>query len=253
MNTPLPYSEPVATGSVDPAQIDKNRAASYQLLARLWSKEVDEQLWDTIGNTPLVVPEDESSLGEALAALQAFIEENSALGNESGHGGFGAQDPSYNSPAFKNDCKPQIIRLLASDYAVLCRGVNRQKGADPYESVHRNPLGLMMQDEWEDVVRLYREAGIARSSDATEPEDHLGSELEAMALLCLQSCNPDLDETRRAKALDYQRTLLDEHLRQWVPSFVKRVDKYASTDFYRSIARITEAYLSLDSEYLSGD
>jgi len=46
-------------------------------------------------------------------------------------------------------------------------GSDPREGADPYESVHRNKEGLLMQDEWEAVLNLYRELGLQRSEECT--------------------------------------------------------------------------------------
>lgn len=231
--------------------VDESRAATYRLLARLWSSEVDSELWHTLSETTFDSPSGDVALDDALRSLGEFVTARACDSSPSSHGGLSPDDPSYSSPAFLRDTRPSVLRELSVDYAILCRGVDRSRGADPYESVHRNALGLMMQDEWESVLELYRAAGIALPIDSVEPEDHLGCELDAMALLCEKSAQPSGNHDFRRKALEIQSTLLNDHLRQWVPSFVRKVEAYAATEFYQGAARLTERYLDMDASYLS--
>jgi TorA maturation chaperone TorD len=200
------------------------RLGVYQVLARLWIREVDEALWQGLLGTNFPSLPEQPELDSAYQKLSAFL---SAAG-------------------------PEVPRELTTDYAVLCRSANPHTGADPYESVHRNPLGLMMQDEWEEVLRFYRSIGFERSADAIEPEDHLGIELECMARLCqryLDACEQG-DTATAASSLRHQQHLLEAHLLLWVPRFASEVQKLAKTDFYRALATLTQEYLAMDAQYL---
>jgi TorA maturation chaperone TorD len=136
--------------------LSKSRADTYTLLSRIWGIELDESLYRQLRLT--VFPE-----------LPAFP----------------ALDRAYRRLEIAlQDDSPGRLTDLAADYARLCLGSDPREGADPYESVHRNKEGLMMQDEWEAVLRLYGELGLARSETTHESEDHLALELECMAQLC---------------------------------------------------------------------
>lgn len=200
------------------------RLSVYQLLARLWSAEVDEPLWQALSAQEFPSLPDTPELDRAWKSLEDSIKQTDLEG----------------------------LHVLAADYAMLCRGVNPVKGADPYESVHRNPMRLMMQDEWEAVLRFYREMGFSRSETAVEPEDHLGIELECMTHLCERyvAAFENEDEATCQQVLAWQQKLLGDHLLKWVPSFVREVLKVADTEFYRALATITQEYLILDSEFL---
>ena len=108
----------------------------------------------------------------------------------------------------------------------------------------------MMQDEWEAVLRLYFELGLARADTTYESEDHLALELECMALLCArQEAALQAGELPEASWwLEQQERMLDEHLLKWVPSFVKRVKELGETDFYKAFGELTEEFLKLDRE-----
>ena len=206
----------------DIAEIMETRSGVYQTLARLWAEEVDEVFWQGLTGTAFPSLPETPSLDKAYRKLEGYL----------------------------SNTAPDVLKELAADYSVLCRGVNPVKGADPYESVHRNPMGLMMQDEWEDVLRFYRKVGLQRSETTVEPEDHLGIELECMARLCQRYTRAyeQGDEEACSESLLMQLEMLEKHLLLWVPRFTAEVLKVASTEFYRSFATITHEYLLMDIE-----
>ncbi|MDR2035346.1 MAG: molecular chaperone TorD family protein [Coriobacteriales bacterium] len=206
------------------AAMMETRLGVYQVLARLWIKEVDEDLLRGLESADFPELPEAPELNDAYRKLEAYLRSN----------------------------EPEMLEDLAVDYAVLCRGVDPKKGAHPYESVHLNPMGLMMQDEWETVLRFYREVGLERSSEAIEPEDHLGIELECIARLCQRylTASEQGNAQACADAIERQLHLLEAHLLVWVPIFAGEVIKIARTDFYRSAAIITAEYLSMDAQFL---
>jgi TorA maturation chaperone TorD len=204
-------------------RLSQSRANTYTLLSRVWGLEMDESLLGQL--SAIEFPR----LPQLPALDRAYRRLERALQQEAG----------------------QRTRL-AADYARLCLGSDPREGADPYESVHRNKEGLLMQDEWEAVLRLYDELGLARAESTHESEDHLALELECMAQLCARQ-ESALGEGNLPEAswwLDQQARLLDEHLMRWVPSFVKRVEKMGQTEFYKAFGALTEAFLKIDRDEL---
>lgn len=200
------------------------RSGAYRLLARLWMEEIDEEFWQGLSAAALLGVPEHLQLDSAYRTMERYVQ--GAPGN--------------------------VLKLLAADYAVLCRGVDPNRGADPYESVHRSSLGLMMQDEWEAVLHFYRSVGYSRTASSVEPEDHLGIELECMAHLCQRAADASLqgDAAAALDAVEQQDTLLNEHLLKWVLDFVQAVLGAADTEFYRAAATITQEYLLMDREFL---
>lgn len=130
---------------------------------------------------------------------------------------------------------------LAVDYAriFLSAGVAQGKAAFPYESVYTSKQHLIMQEAGSSAAAIYAEKGLKPRTDMYRvPEDHLGLLLEFMGRLCE-------DDTST------QEDFLKNHLGNWVPAFVQDVCKYASTDFYKGIAKITKGFLALEKEYLA--
>lgn len=206
------------------ADILEARSGAYQTLARLWIEEVDEALWQGLVGTAFPAVPDAPRLDSAYRRLEGCI----------------------------RNAAPDVLKELAIDYALLCRGANPVEGADPYESVHRNQFGLMMQDEWESVLRFYREVGLERSPSSVEPEDHLGIELECMARLCqrLATAYGRGDKEGCQDLVQMQLQMLEGHLLVWVPRFVDAVLRISKTEFYKSVATITQEYLLMDREFL---
>lgn len=204
--------------------LSAQRAGSYTLLSRIWGAEVDEGLWTQLLAMHFPSTPQLPALDAAYRSLQRTI-----------------QSPT-----------PPTLVDLRVDYARLCLGSDPRQGADPYESVHRNKEGLMMQDEWEAVLQLYSELGLKRSTATVESEDHLALELECLAQLC------DRQETALRQRqfpeaswwVEQQVRMLDEHLLKWVPSFVRRVHKLGQTEFYKSFGDLTEAFLKADRDML---
>jgi TorA maturation chaperone TorD len=205
-------------------ELAHSRADAYTLLSRVWGAELDESLlaqlqgavWPRLPELP--------PLDRAYRRLEAALR-----GVSSGS-----------------------LVALAVDYARLCLGSDPREGADPYESVHRNKEGLLMQDEWEAVLSLYRELGLARAEATHETEDHLALELECMAQLCARQ-EAALQAGHLPEAswwLEKQALMLDEHLLKWVASFVRRVERLGQTEFYKAFGAVTQAYLEMDRDVL---
>lgn len=94
------------------------------------------------------------------------------------------------------------------------------------------PLGLLRAD----LAQL----GFARADDVREPEDHIAALCEVMAML-IQEGFP----------LDRQRQFFDSHLGNWAGDFFSDLAEAPSAVFYRSVARLGSAFLSLEQRYLS--
>lgn len=201
------------------------RSSTYRLLSRLWGWEVDERLWAELRGVSFPSLPELPALDAGYRQLEAYLRRDD----------------------------DGVIEDLAADYAVLCLGARRDDGADPYGSVHLSEEGIMMQDEWEEMLYLYAELGLQRAKTTVEPEDHLALELECMAYLCQRAADAlqNGEDVDVPGTIQRQISLLDDHLLRWVPAFVEKVHKLASTDFYRAVGTITQEYLALDRAILA--
>jgi DMSO reductase family type II enzyme chaperone len=139
----------------------------------------------------------------------------------------------------------QALCTLEIEYNRLFVGPGRPQ-APPYESVYRDPRGLVMGPTARDVERRYAEAGLALALDHHDLPDHVATELGFMAYLAMQEA-----EARGEEALawlDTQRAFLQDHLAAWLPRFCQRVQEASQHPFYAALAEMTVAFVSLDAQ-----
>ena len=193
------------------------RANFYRFLSRLYLLEVDEALWNAMQNMTFPVDAAEGDMKAGFELMRGYLDANA-------EGDLAA-----------------VLDDLAVDYAriFLSAGVAQGKAAFPYESVYTSRKHLVMQDSRMDVVALYAKRGVTPSKDNYHvPEDHLGYLCEYMAIL--------IDEG----AADEQKAFLKNHLLNWVSAFTVDMGKYAATDFYGGLAKLTRGFLLLEQEIM---
>jgi TorA maturation chaperone TorD len=202
------------------------RAGTYTLLARLFARELD---------------------GDALAGLRAS-RFPAQTGTEKVDEGFRlvATYLSRSGAAAEHE--------LACDFArcFMGQGNTATTAAYPYESVYTSPGRLLMQDARDEVLAVYRSECVDKAEGWTVGEDHLAAELEFMQVLserCAAAAAQG-DTEVLAHNVQVQRAFLADHLMRWVPDFVRLVQRFSKTDFYRGLATLTEGFLALDAEVL---
>lgn len=119
--------------------------------------------------------------------------------------------------------------------------------APPYESMYTE--GRVMGESTLEVIKKYREAGLAASPDFKNLPDHIAAELEFMYYLAFKEAEAweKGDVEKIFHYLLMQKRFLKEHLTKWIPQFCERILKNASSDFYKSLAKITEGYINIES------
>lgn len=204
----------------------ENRGRVYALLSRCYEKEMDAAFAAELVGAARV-ESDNPALAEGFAALQADVAEH------------GEEDLEMLAVAFNR--------------VFFGMGPRSAQKAFPYESVYTSDGGLMMQDAYSKVLRLYRAAGFAKDPGFTEPEDHLAVELAFMVRLCERAVEALRagDESAAEAALSDQRSFLHDHLLNWVPALARDMRGSAEGGFYAHLATFTEAYLSADAEALA--
>ena len=189
------------------------RAQLYTLLTRLYRSEVDAALLEKLKGLSFPAAGNEL-LAQGYAMLTAYL----------------------------SDCGENALTDLAVDYATvfLAAGSATGRAAIPCESLYTSPRKIFMQEAWEDVCRIYAQAGLGKGSTYDDMmEDHLALELEFMAYL-VKNGNPES-----------QLSFLDTHLLNWVGEFMADIDKYAALDFYKATGRITLGFLQMERELLT--
>lgn len=208
------------------AAILHNRIAMYELLSRLFCREVDAALWSALKTGPLPEDTGDEELDAAWAQVRQALETSAA-------------DP---------------IEDLAVDYAraFLGAGVIGETVAYPFESVYTSPQKLVMQRAWEEVCAVYSAHGLGRAQGGDLHEDHIGLELHFLAHLA-QQAHKALQEANSAaytKALEDSKRFLTEHVLVWVAAFVKDTQDLPIGEFYKGAAHVLLRFVTLDAAIL---
>ncbi|MBM6998550.1 molecular chaperone TorD family protein [bacterium] len=209
------------------AEAMRGRRDAYLLMARLFRREVDDELLQALRAQDVFTCEDDERLGEALGMMRGYL------------------------------AGPDASTLdLARDYAkAFCgAGSTKRSAAYPFESVYTSEEGMLMQDARDGALAWYRRFGLTKAQDWHDCEDHLALELEFVAVLA-NDCLASLERHDGAAAREYaaaQRDFVGEHLADWLPAFDRDVDRKARTSFYRGLARFTSHYVRRDLDALRG-
>jgi anaerobic sulfite reductase subunit A len=203
-----------------------NRENLYRFLGRLYKVEADQTLLNQMKGMCFPAEYGEDELGEGYRMLEEYLQR---LG----------RDP---------------LTDLAVDYAKVFHGagISGSAAAYPYESVYTSPERLIMQDARDKVVAAYRAKGLSKAEMLDFPEDHIALEFEFMAHLCHETQHVFVTQDWPAVSvcLKEQLAFLEQHLLNWVPGFCADVEKFAETEFYKAVAKVTNGYLRLERTIL---
>ncbi|HWR41235.1 MAG TPA: molecular chaperone TorD family protein [Patescibacteria group bacterium] len=203
-----------------------NREHLYRFLGRIYKVEADQTLLEQMKGMCFPDECEDEELGEGFRMLSESLR---SLGG----------DP---------------VTDLAVDYArvFLGAGIVGDDAAYPYESVYTSPKRLIMQEARDQVLAAYREKGLNKSEMMDFPEDHIALEFEFMAHLCqeTQKAVTAQDWPTAMACFKDQIKFLSQHLWNWIPGFCSDVEKFAGTEFYRAVAKITHGYLRLERTIL---
>lgn len=213
-------------GMQELATLMQGRAATYDMLSRLFLKEVDQDYFDAL--CAMLFP---AQTGDVMAdaGVRRIVD--------------------YLSGSWEN-----TLVDLAVDYArtFLTHGIDSYSAAYPFESVYTSKHRLLMQDAYTDVLAQYRSAGVVRDASVNIEEDHIALELEFMGILCARAAAAadSCDEEALTSCLEAQRGFLARHLANWVPRFISDMRRFAQTDFYLGLADYLEGFLRMDAALL---
>ena len=132
-----------------------------------------------------------------------------------------------------------LAPALRNDFAELFVGPDHV-AAPPWESVYLSREHLLFDVQTLQVRQEYERFGLQIPRVNREPDDHIGFELLFVAQL-LDLAAQALEHGQRNEAvhsLTAAHTFLSQHPRMWVGLFAERLDRHASTDFYRGLGQL---------------
>ncbi len=142
------------------------------------------------------------------------------------------------------------LESLMVDHARLFLGPF-QLLAPPYGSVYLENAKRIMGESTVEVRNRYAEEGLEVARK--EVADHITVELEFMYFLVVKEVEAlrGSDSNRAGAYVQKQQEFLEKYLGCWIREFVARIEKSATTDFYKKLGEITMAFVQKDRAYLS--
>ncbi|MEX3073233.1 molecular chaperone [Vibrio alginolyticus] len=119
---------------------------------------------------------------------------------------------------------------LDDEYQNLFIGIGRGEVL-PFASWHRT--GSMMEKPLADIRHDLELLGIEREENVKEPEDHISALCEVMSML-----------TSEEERL--QQAVFNKHISPWFSAFNHQLVNAESADFYKPVAQLCEAFLTLE-------
>lgn len=207
-------------------EVFAQRTANYGMLSRLYRKEVDEELLGELHGMRFRVSTGNKHVDEGNRMMATYL-----------------------SNLWENS-----LTELAADYmrTFFGHGYNGHAAAYPFESVYTSEKRLLMGNARDEVLALYRAAGLDKQDSWREGEDHIALELEYMQILSGRTEKALIvgDDDRAVSLVKSQRNFLENHLASWVPMLVADMVRFSKTDFYRGLGCMTEGSIETDRDLL---
>ena len=203
-----------------------NRQFQYELLARAYAVEPDEQFLGILheGHTRdeigLIAHELTDSILSEFAEIVAAADASS-------------------------------IASLQHDYVNIFVGPGTLK-ADPWESIHLTNTRALFQQELLPIRDAYRAAGFLPARYPHVQDDFIGLELDFLAKLA-DAARAEWEAGNTAAAqerLAQSKAFLEEHLLQWIDSLAAAIEREYGDGFYTRFTKLASLIAKRDREIL---
>jgi len=203
-----------------------NRQFLYELLARAYAVEPDEQFLGILRE-----PHTREEVGLVSHELT-----DSILGEFS------------TAAAAANDGS---IASLRHDYVNIFVGPGTLK-ADPWESVHLSHTRALFQQELLPIRDAYRAAGFLPARYPHVQDDYIGLELDFLAKLA-GAARAEWEAGNAAAAqerLSQSKAFLEEHLLLWIDSLAQAIEREYGDGFYTRFTKLSGLIAKRDADIL---
>ena len=196
-------------------KLNEQRAATYGLLSRLYRVEVDQPLLDELRSMRFPAKTGNENVDEGYRLLATYL-----------------------SNTWDNSVTDLAIDSFSAAY--------------PFESVYTSEKRLLMQEARDEVLAIYRSAGLDKQDTWKEGEDHIALELEFEQIMATRTVEAlrKGDEDEAVALLTTQKNFLEDHLAAWAPMMTSDMKRFAQTDLYRGLAYLTDGFLQTDQTFL---
>jgi putative dimethyl sulfoxide reductase chaperone len=214
-------------------RISRARGSIYSFLSRAFKNEIDRSFLKTIeaaGPTikRLANSQEGADLIDGSERLERFIQQTERLSD-------GQRDG--------------LITELRVEFTNLFLGVSDDT-VHLVESAYLNRKRTQYEKPAEELRAAYESVGFKKDDEFFEPEDHFALEFEFMAQLCNWTAQ-ELAENDLEDAIAYlslQKEFLGDHVARWVPILCEGLKRKAKSNFYSSLAYLTNGLLQMDGK-----
>jgi TorA maturation chaperone TorD len=140
---------------------------------------------------------------------------------------------------------------LAVDYAGLFLG-GKEGSICPSESSYVEQI--VYGQSTLKVIEFYAQYDFIKDETFHEPDDHIAVEFAFMSVMGRNFVEMIRERVRGSfhyrRHLEPQLNFLIDHLMKWVPAWAIRVTESSETDFYRALAKFSQALVEADHRLL---
>jgi thiosulfate reductase/polysulfide reductase chain A len=197
----------------------ESRAIRYQFLSTLYRDEIPLELITAMQKD------------EFLDGLLESVKGCGFLDLTSGAEGM--------SSYLKSGDANKLYKELSYDYADIFLNAGPNP-VFPYESVHVTKDPVVMQKPVFELREFFRKAGVHKSPEYKDLEEHIAVEMELLRYL-LEKGKGDL----------YKDFFKNKYL-QWVASFCEQLEASAQTGFYQALAHFTRGAMMCENMRIDG-
>lgn len=126
---------------------------------------------------------------------------------------------------------------LEDEYQELFIGIGRGEVV-PFASWHLT--GSLMEKPLASIRQDLKLLGLEREEQVKEPEDHISALCEVMSLLT-------------AEEEELQQLFFNKHIATWFSKFVTQINQAEHASFYKAVAELTNAFMSLEQVRFSAN
>ncbi|SDZ16391.1 TorD/DmsD family molecular chaperone [Tindallia californiensis] len=138
----------------------------------------------------------------------------------------------------------KLSEEIRGDYLALFVGPKALL-APPYGSLYLENKHQIMGDSTREAMKFYEAAGLKKTDEMNEPDDHICIELEFVYYLIsrvVESCEAENYEAAEEFG-KLQQEFLKRHVGNWVRPFTQNVNRQAKTHFYKHLGLATELFV----------
>jgi TorA maturation chaperone TorD len=138
---------------------------------------------------------------------------------------------------------------LATEYVLLFDGAVK---CPPYEGAYGAPQMAGKSAQLADIAGFYTAFGLEPAAGQPDVEDHVATELEFLSALALKEAWALAEDHHEHAEVTRQATtaFLADHLGRWAPSFATSLRAATDLPYYRAVADLLTAWLTLDTTVL---